>query len=63
MRGDPYWMKAKFASTCPRCQAPIKKGEDIFYYPNGKSVLCAADGCGKQGQRDLDSAKFDEGEF
>ena len=57
---DPFWMTAKFGSECSRCKKTIRKGEQIFYYPNTHSALCNSDDCGKQGQRDLDSAKFDE---
>ena len=29
-------MGARFASTCHTCGMPIKKGEQIIYWPNGK---------------------------
>jgi len=57
---DPFWMVAKFASSCPRCAVTIRKGERIFYYPSTRSVLCSADTCGGQAERDLSASKFDE---
>ena len=34
--GDPRQITAKFASKCHTCGKPIKKGEEIIYWPNGK---------------------------
>lgn len=41
VRGDPFWMKAKFAGKCSgtNCNDTISKGQDIFYYPKTKSVF------------------------
>ena len=39
---------------------PIKKGDDIFYFPNGHRVLCAAGACGGQASRDFEAAAADE---
>ena len=47
---DPFWMVAKFASVCS-CGAKISKGEDIFYYPNGRKAVCGD--CGRRGESDL----------
>lgn len=30
---DPYFTKAKFNSVCPETGKPIKKGDEIAYYP------------------------------
>ena len=34
--GDPRQITARFASKCHTCGKPIKKGESIIYWPNGK---------------------------
>jgi len=36
---DPFWMKAKFESTCA-CGATIRKGSDIFYFPRYRTAEC-----------------------
>ena len=36
--GDPRQITARFPSTCHTCGKPIKKGEEIIYWPNGKKV-------------------------
>ena len=56
----PFWMTSKFGGVCSRCQEPIKKGEQIFYYPADRTVLCAGDNCGKQAERDLAADDFDQ---
>lgn len=56
----PFWMLSKFGGTCPRCQRGFKKGEQIFYYPANRTVLCAGDECGKQAERDLKADDFDQ---
>jgi len=50
--GDPFWMTSKYSGKCRKCSSPINKGDNIFYYPKGKTVYCEK--CG-QGE----SAKFD----
>jgi len=49
---DPYWTRARYKSACRECGKRIAIGEDIFYYPKGKFVLCG----GKCGQ--VASARF-----
>ena len=34
--GDPRQITARFASKCHTYGKPIKKGESIIYWPNGK---------------------------
>jgi hypothetical protein len=36
--GDPYETTARFNSTCNTCKKPIKKGDAIVYWPNGKTA-------------------------
>ena len=31
---DPYWLQARFPSSCTGCRKAIKKGARIFYWPN-----------------------------
>lgn len=58
--GDPYWMRARFASICPNCKREIKKGDSIFYFPRVKKAYCNAEGCGMQEARQFESAAQDE---
>lgn len=37
--GDPREITARFDSVCAESGLPIKKGEQIIYYPNGKRVF------------------------
>jgi hypothetical protein len=37
---DPFWIQAKFDSTC-KCGTSIFKGNDILYFPNSRSVECS----------------------
>lgn len=60
-KGDPRWMTAKYDSVCYVCKKPIKKYDRIFYYPNGKHVLCSKIDCGEKAAREFASAAFDEG--
>ena len=55
---DPRWMTARFSSTCSKCDQPIAKGADIFYYPNGKRALCKT--CGDDVSREFAAMAFDE---
>ena len=34
--GDPYQTTSRFPSKCHTCGLPIKKGDPIIYWPNGK---------------------------
>ena len=54
---DPYWLNARFASTCT-CGRPITKGQRIFYYPNGKQALCST--CGEKASAEFNAAAADE---
>lgn len=37
--GDPRWITARFDSQ-GACGHSIKRGERIFYYPNGRKAFC-----------------------
>lgn len=60
MKGDPYWITAKYPGTCAKCQVKINKGERIFYYPNGNATYGDVCGCGDTAARDFFSAAADE---
>lgn len=36
--GDPRPMTSRFAGKCHTCGKPIKIGEEIIYWPNGKKA-------------------------
>lgn len=57
---DPRWTKSKFTSTCSKCGRRIEKGEDIFFFPTDKTVLCNDEDCGKVSSRIFESQKQDE---
>ena len=56
--GDPRWMTARFKSTCPKCDGPITKGSQIWYYPKGKLAYCQP--CGEPDARVFNAAVDDE---
>ena len=55
---DPFWMKARFNSTCAKCKGVIKRLENIFYYPNTKSALCYK--CGEEAAAEFQCICDDE---
>ena len=55
----PYWITAHYGGKCSKCQRPVKKGEDILYYPATKTFLCCYEPCGQQAQRDMDAERQD----
>lgn len=59
---DPYWLTAKFASTCgkPGCTVSIKKGDRAFYYPNTRTILASPCGHADEASRDFDSHAQDD---
>lgn len=38
MKNDPYFTKARFDSVCPETGKPIKKGDEIAYYPRDRKA-------------------------
>jgi hypothetical protein len=60
MRGDPYWLKARFPGECAKCKARFAKGGRIFYYPRDGRTLCEKDECGGAASRDFDAHAFDD---
>ena len=57
---SPYWLTARYDGECSHCHRKVKKGERIFYFPNGRSVFCDAEDCGERESRAFEAAKFDE---
>jgi hypothetical protein len=51
VRGDPFWLSAKYEGNCSRCQKAIYIGNRIFYYPRSKKAYC--EGCGKTAEQDF----------
>ena len=55
---DPKQMTSRFASTCYTCKKPIKKGEEIIYWPNGNHAEHFA--CGEADYRHSLASSEDE---
>lgn len=58
--GNPYWLTTRRPDTCTRCGNHVERGARVFYYPNGRKLLCDAEDCGKQASRDYQAAASDE---
>lgn len=58
--GDPYWTTARRDGPCAAqgCARGIKVGDDIFYYPKGRSAYCPIHAQGAEA--DFLSARGDE---
>ena len=56
--GDPRWLTARYNSTCHKCDGPIKKGSQIWWYPKGKIAYCEP--CGQSDARVFNAAVEDE---
>lgn len=57
-RGDPYWLTARFDSTCRQCGRPIHKGDELFYFPRTKTPYCSK--CGENHSRRFQAEAADE---
>lgn len=57
---DPRWLSVKYSCKCERCGAAISRGDQAYYYPLTKTMLCSKDECGGQGSRDFNAAACDE---
>jgi hypothetical protein len=55
--GDPRWITARFDSQ-GACGHAIKRGDRIFFYPNGKKALCQ--NCGEPAHAEFVAAAQDE---
>lgn len=63
MRGDPYWLKARFDGACARCGEPIKRGDSAFYYPQGRTILAKPCGHAEEAARDFAAHAADEANY
>jgi hypothetical protein len=57
-KNDPRMITAKFSSTCSKCCAKIKKGEEIYYWPSSREVFCLK--CGEVPYSQFRSSAADE---
>lgn len=55
---DPYPLKARFDSDCAGCGKRIRKGDQIYYWPDGRKAYCEA--CGEPEYRLFLGSKQDE---
>lgn len=39
---DPYWTTARFPGVCAKTGQAFKRGDRIFYYPNGRQCFAGA---------------------
>jgi hypothetical protein len=59
-RDDPRWITVRYAGTCKMCGKAIPAGAQAYYYPRGKTLLCADDKCGGHAAREFAAAAMDE---
>jgi len=57
---DPRWINVRFKGECARCRRAIRTGEYAFYYPEDRSLYCAAEECGGAASREFSARAFDE---
>jgi hypothetical protein len=57
---DPYWMAAKYAGK-DKNGTPFRKGDQVFYYPNTKTVL--AGDAAEKAAAEFQGAKDDERQY
>lgn len=53
---NPRWITVRFAGRCAKCNAPIARGAEAFYFPEGRRLLCNGEECGKAGARTAEAA-------
>lgn len=53
---NPHWLTARYAGTCshPDCQQPIRPGDQIYYYPQGRAAFATE--CGHAEAEALEQA-------
>lgn len=39
-RSNPRWLTVRYAGTCAKCEAPVPKGSEAFYYPDSRAIYC-----------------------
>jgi len=58
VKGDPYWLTARYPGACKGCGAAIRKGDRAFYWPKGKRIECTV--CGDHSERRFLAETADE---
>jgi predicted RNA-binding Zn-ribbon protein involved in translation (DUF1610 family) len=51
VKGDPYWIRARYPSTCRSCDERIVEGSRAFYWPKGGRLKLQCESCGADGER------------
>ncbi len=60
-RGDPFWTTTRYHGRCFRCGRNVSPGEECFYYPLTKTLLCDGEGCGKKASAEFaEAARVEE---
>jgi len=57
--GDPYWLTVRFDGRCS-CGQLVKRGEQAFYYPRGKTLCGKSCGCADKAAADFAACAQDE---
>lgn len=55
--GDPRWITAKYAGIDAQ-GTPFRKGEEVFYFPNGRKIYAGA--AGVEASKRFESERADE---
>jgi hypothetical protein len=46
VKGDPYFLAARYDGTCFTCEEHIEKGSQILYWPKGGARKVQCETCG-----------------
>ena len=38
---DPSWLTVGYSGRCSKCKDRLRKGTTAYYFPKGKTTLCA----------------------
>lgn len=60
MKGDPYYLQARYASTCTTCPKKIAAGDRMVWSPTGRRAFCVkpnSTGCGDEIMRNMATLK------
>jgi hypothetical protein len=62
IKGDPHWIRVKWACVCDSCGCAIKRGEQAFFFPRGSvehRMYCSGV-CGQTRSSQFESEAQDE---
>src|SRR5216683_6106655 len=60
-KSDPHWISVRFkGNACVRCKRLINPGERAFYYPEGRSLYCDGEECGRAASREFNACALDD---